>query len=567
MKIIICYWFVTLVCSCGDNRHTLGYYGWSSIDPTFDSLTLAAERYLFLPNYFDSTASNVGKMKAYAATLEGDKARMAEARAMYWDAYSRTMAGEQDGVFNELDSAMSLAESVKDEYTAHRINTMDVWFRRIEDEQILDLLLKDLDYYRELGDVAMQAFSTLFISNSLITTDVPELSLRYMQISDSLFALSGLEEQRKNMRWNEALLLCKTNQLDAGKYIFEELLNDSTLNCDPVSREQLLRNHYYFFKDSASLFEGYKIVKPLCPIDSPAVGFAALRGLYEGLLLEHYNNAGDLDSAMVYLALANKHINEPFDIKYQRDVSKIMADFTTSNDMPEIALTALNRMTTLQKILDEGKESDRKIYLERVNSLKQYEAKAEAERRDLRVKYSLLIAILVLTVIIMLLVVRNWRHRQKVKFLEAKMEIDQKERQILAMSLLQEESNKMLEYVKDETSRLSGEYKVSGRDISNIASNVKLHLADKNDFELFEKTFAKIHPDFLKRLREVAPNLSENNVRLCSYLMMGMSNAEIAGVMNIRSASLRQSRLRLRQKFGLTKDDSLEDFLRRLADK
>ncbi|MDE7458177.1 MAG: hypothetical protein K2M77_04830, partial [Muribaculaceae bacterium] len=139
------------------------------------------------------------------------------------------------------------------------------------------------------------------------------------------------------------------------------------------------------------------------------------------------------------------------------------------------------------------------------------------------------------------------------------------ERQILAMSLTQEETNKVLEYVKDETSRLSGESNVKGSDITKIVNNVKLHLADKNDLESFEKTFANVHPGFIKRLREVAPDLSENNVRLCSYLLMGMSNVEIAGIMNVKPSSLRQSRLRLRQKFGLTKDDSLVEFLQDIA--
>ena len=89
-------------------------------------------------------------------------------------------------------------------------------------------------------------------------------------------------------------------------------------------------------------------------------------------------------------------------------------------------------------------------------------------------------------------------------------------------------------------------------------------MSDRAGLQSFEKTVTNINPDFESRLRAVAPELSDNQIRLCSYIMLGLNNQEIASLMNVKASSLRQARLRLRQKFGLTKDDSLSEFLKQI---
>ena len=561
VKIISILVVASLIWSCRDRRHTLKPYGWSSIDAEFDSLTLVAERYLFLPNFYDSLAATVDRMKARADNLTGDEAQKAKARVGYWESYRRIINTE----LYDWKKALKYAEFIKDDYTAHRINTLFCWFTNLEEDSVFNSMLSELDYYRSIGDVAMQGFTTLFISNAFGNTGVPELSLKYLQMSDSLLALADLEEQRQNLLINEASLLCETGDLEKGGALLDELMKNPELNEDLFIREMLFRNHYAFYMDSVSLFNGYEMVKYLCPVDSEADGFAAMRGWYEGYILDYYNKAGRKDSADYYMKLAAKHIDEQYDFKSKELIAKIIGDYCKENDMPKEAMDMMNYMVDVQKVLKENGSTANKAYLERVNTLKDCEIRAEASKSNLRHRYFIVITALVILVIVLVSLVVNWRRKQKLRYLEARLDGERKERQILAMSLTQEETNKVLEYVKDETSRLSGESNVKGSDITKIVNNVKLHLADKNDLESFEKTFANVHPGFIKRLREVAPDLSENNVRLCSYLLMGMSNVEIAGIMNVKPSSLRQSRLRLRQKFGLTKDDSLVEFLQDIA--
>lgn len=92
-----------------------------------------------------------------------------------------------------------------------------------------------------------------------------------------------------------------------------------------------------------------------------------------------------------------------------------------------------------------------------------------------------------------------------------------------------------------------------------------LHLANRNEMESFEKTFENINPDFIRRLKTISPTISENNIRICSYILIGLSNRQIADLMNIRSTSVKQARWRLRTRLGIDSEESLEDFLRKLS--
>ncbi len=89
-------------------------------------------------------------------------------------------------------------------------------------------------------------------------------------------------------------------------------------------------------------------------------------------------------------------------------------------------------------------------------------------------------------------------------------------------------------------------------------------MAGKGEKETFEEAFANVSPEFSARLKELAPSLTPSNIRLCTYFYMGLTAHEIADLMHITDNGLRVARYRLRQKFGLSKDESLEDFLRNL---
>jgi ligand-binding sensor domain-containing protein/DNA-binding CsgD family transcriptional regulator len=81
------------------------------------------------------------------------------------------------------------------------------------------------------------------------------------------------------------------------------------------------------------------------------------------------------------------------------------------------------------------------------------------------------------------------------------------------------------------------------------------------EWENFTKHFDKVHSDFVKRLKEVHPNLTGNDLKLCTYLRMNLSTKEIAQLMNISGRGVEISRYRLRKKLNLSSEISLFDYL------
>jgi ligand-binding sensor domain-containing protein/DNA-binding CsgD family transcriptional regulator len=66
---------------------------------------------------------------------------------------------------------------------------------------------------------------------------------------------------------------------------------------------------------------------------------------------------------------------------------------------------------------------------------------------------------------------------------------------------------------------------------------------------------------FFKKLLETYPNLTTNDLRLCSYLRMNFSSKEIAKLLNISSRGVEIGRYRLRKKMNLGHDVNLTEFL------
>ncbi len=77
----------------------------------------------------------------------------------------------------------------------------------------------------------------------------------------------------------------------------------------------------------------------------------------------------------------------------------------------------------------------------------------------------------------------------------------------------------------------------------------------------FEIQIDELHQDFYKKLKHSYPGLSNNDLRLCAYLKIGLNSKEIADILNILPSSAFISRSRLRKKLELNADEDLYEFL------
>ena len=81
-------------------------------------------------------------------------------------------------------------------------------------------------------------------------------------------------------------------------------------------------------------------------------------------------------------------------------------------------------------------------------------------------------------------------------------------------------------------------------------------------WDTFRRTFENVYPLFFKRIKAAHPKLTEYDVRLCTYIMVGVDNKQIAMLLNVLPESLKKSRTRLRKKLGISADVNLAEDLR-----
>lgn len=149
-------------------------------------------------------------------------------------------------------------------------------------------------------------------------------------------------------------------------------------------------------------------------------------------------------------------------------------------------------------------------------------------------------------------------YEQKKQKLQAEKTQTQKE--LMNSVLHLEKKNEILNELK---SKLLVQNKEQHATINTtIFKTIDAGLAIDDDFEKFKNNFNTIYPDFFNRLQEKANNsLTQLDLKYCGFMLMKVSNKEMASQMNVEPKSIRMARYRIKQKLQLSKEEDLDEFI------
>lgn len=142
------------------------------------------------------------------------------------------------------------------------------------------------------------------------------------------------------------------------------------------------------------------------------------------------------------------------------------------------------------------------------------------------------------------------------------IELNLKNRELTSNTLIITEKNQSLKGLIHEIEILGKEGKIPAKDESVLKKKIKEHLDQRDEWQYFKIHFENVNPNFFTKLKETFPSLSENDLRFCAYIRIGMSTKEIAQILSVLPDTVITTRYRLRKKMELGQDSSLEDFLR-----
>lgn len=154
-------------------------------------------------------------------------------------------------------------------------------------------------------------------------------------------------------------------------------------------------------------------------------------------------------------------------------------------------------------------------------------------------------------------------HEERLRNIEKERlvhEINSKRKELANTTMIGAKKNEVLMEIQGELNRDKDKFSNQFR-IKHIMNKINHAIKSKDEWKLFETNFNELHEDFSKELLKTYPQLSNKDLKLCSYLKMNLSSKEIAPLMGISVRGVEVHRYRLRKKMKLDSKENLTNFL------
>ena len=512
-------------------------------------------------------------------------------RALFWDAYCRKMSGKEVEARNLIGLADRLVDKKNFEYDYQRIHGLKAAYDCLAVGNYYQCYLvytKSLAYFQSVDDLIMQAY--YFNAIGALFNNLGELSLAldYFKNAKKLYFEGGSFNESLKEDLNIAICYAALGNSKESNAILKFI----------ESKKEAQSDTAFYIKVLMSMAAG-------TPTRAGAEQEKYVMRMYNlacqwhdsTLLVRSRINLGAfyIEKKEFVKALAYYKQSLP----YVEHIHNVFSEIACLDGIG-ICYRQLNRNDSAAKYLERYIMcKDSLTQANHVNDIKNMEslAKIKAYNKDIQIEKGkarsrLLIIMLVSTVLLLLLggvCYMLWsmsqKERMKKQLKEAenaalsknleveqlqnrqhKLEIEAQNRQLMLDALRLNEKENALKAVQKQimdASESGEEAKIVAHEVEN---QIKMHVDVQTEWESFRHTFEKVHPGFFRLLKRKYSSLSENEMRLCAFINAGMTNKQIAYMLNIQPNSLKKARYRIRQKLKLSTEDSLEDFLRMIAE-
>ncbi|EDP95158.1 triple tyrosine motif-containing protein [Kordia algicida OT-1] len=135
-------------------------------------------------------------------------------------------------------------------------------------------------------------------------------------------------------------------------------------------------------------------------------------------------------------------------------------------------------------------------------------------------------------------------------------DIEAKNRELAIATMNMIKKNETLNSIKQELQK----QKTDAQGVKPVIRLIDKNINNAEDWKFFEEAFNHADKDFFKKVKELHPQLTANDLRLCAYLRLNLSSKEIAPLLNISVRSVEIKRYRLRKKISLAREINLNDY-------
>ncbi|HLP56783.1 MAG TPA: tetratricopeptide repeat protein [Fluviicola sp.] len=138
-------------------------------------------------------------------------------------------------------------------------------------------------------------------------------------------------------------------------------------------------------------------------------------------------------------------------------------------------------------------------------------------------------------------------------------ELTRKESQLSAFTL---QMVKKHEWIAELTERLSHDEQTTKE---SLIRTLEKELNKDEEWIDFNRQFEQINSHFYNKLKQLYPEISPYDLKLCALIRLNLSIKEMSVILAITPDSVKTARYRLRKKFRLTSEENLTDFILSLS--
>lgn len=452
---------------------------------------------------------------------------------------------------HRLDSIIQKINITRYPYEYHKLTTLKVEME-IDPVRQYDMIIDNLAFFEKSGSHIDKARNLILAGNVMSNLEDTLLALNYFTKASEIFKELGCNYAYGITCNNIAII----SEYEKGEAILRNLLADSAC-CEVPARVLALQNLYVrtdslpLLKEALEIYNNQSVDHKHLPIVMALIG-------------RHYINNGHPDKGIEILLnavdTANKYVPE-----YGKNlmiINNFLADGYYLLDNKDSCIEAFSRARHYAEIFNRQKATAGVYATDASVRIKMAERNVRLERE--RTVWILIISILMLGILILLLVL-HIRKRRAEKMYHDMLMAERHERNlqsIRAQSKIMEESDKLVVSVAAEINILLSASKLTEDGALRLRKLLKIHNSNEDSRQGYLKVQKELDTRFMERLKQDYPNMPETQLRLASLIASGLDNRQIESILNIEYASLYKGRYRLRSRLGLTKEQSLEDFLR-----
>lgn len=144
-------------------------------------------------------------------------------------------------------------------------------------------------------------------------------------------------------------------------------------------------------------------------------------------------------------------------------------------------------------------------------------------------------------------------------------EIESGKKDILVLSSGLKQKTQLLYDLKEQLKTANTSTDGTQKAVSDAILKISSSGSFSNDWDSIYAKYQELNPGFFKDLNKLGEGLSVGDLKLSALISLNFSNEEIAEVMHIETRSVVIKKHRLKKKLDLSKDDNLNEYLRRMG--